>query len=137
MPLSDVKTIGRGLSCSVNDVLLACVAGAIGAYLRDHGDDPAGKEIRAMVPVNLRPLDKAWQLGINKQTAARSSVSVKKAEVARAQAALDRFETDLRNSTIVSPMDGLALSRDVEVGKDGSPYLLGARIDPPGGSGRG
>ncbi len=63
MPLADVKTIGKALSCSVNDVLLACVAGAIGAYLREKGDDPSGQEIRAMVPVNLRPLDKAWQLG--------------------------------------------------------------------------
>lgn len=63
MSLDDVKTIGKGLNCSVNDVLLGCVAGAIGAYLRGRGEDPAGKEIRAMVPVNLRPLDKAWQLG--------------------------------------------------------------------------
>ena len=44
-------------------MLLACVAGAIGGYLREQGDDPAGKEIRAMVPVNLRPPDEAWQLG--------------------------------------------------------------------------
>jgi WS/DGAT/MGAT family acyltransferase len=63
MPLADVKTIGKGLGCSINDVLLACVAGAIGEYLREKGDDPEGQEIRAMVPVNLRPLDKAWQLG--------------------------------------------------------------------------
>ena len=63
MPLDDVKTVGKGLACSVNDVLLGCVAGAIGEYLRSRGEDPAGKEIRAMVPVNLRPLDKAWQLG--------------------------------------------------------------------------
>ena len=60
---TEVKAIGKALGCSINDVLLACVAGAIGAYLRDQGDDPAGKEIRAMVPVNLRPLDQAWQLG--------------------------------------------------------------------------
>lgn len=63
LPLDEVKAIGRALGCSVNDVLLACVAGAIGDYLRDHGDDPSGQEIRAMVPVNLRPLDKAHQLG--------------------------------------------------------------------------
>jgi WS/DGAT/MGAT family acyltransferase len=61
--LEHVKAIGKALNCSVNDVLLACVAGAIGAYLREQGDDPAGKEIRAMVPVNLRPLDEAWKLG--------------------------------------------------------------------------
>ncbi len=63
LPLDQVKAIGKALNCSVNDVLLACVAGAIGEYLREQGDDPTGKEIRAMVPVNLRPLDKAYQLG--------------------------------------------------------------------------
>ena len=63
IPLDVVKAIGKGLNCTVNDVLLACVAGAIGSYLRDEGDDPEGQEIRAMVPVNLRPLEKAWQLG--------------------------------------------------------------------------
>ena len=63
MPLDAVKVIGRGLNCSINDVLLSCVSGAIGGWLRDQGDDPSGAEIRAMVPVNLRPLEKAWQLG--------------------------------------------------------------------------
>ena len=63
MPLDRVKIVGKALNCSINDVLLACVAGAIGDYLRLHGDDPTGQEIRAMVPVNLRPMDKAWQLG--------------------------------------------------------------------------
>ncbi len=63
LPLDAVKAISKGLNCSINDVLLACAAGAIGQYLRDRGEDPTGKEIRAMVPVNLRPLDKAWQLG--------------------------------------------------------------------------
>ena len=63
IPLDQVKSIGKALGCSINDVLLASVAGAIGAYLRGLGDDPGGQEIRAMVPVNLRPLDQAWQLG--------------------------------------------------------------------------
>ncbi|MEO5698774.1 MAG: wax ester/triacylglycerol synthase family O-acyltransferase [Burkholderiaceae bacterium] len=63
LPLDRVKAIGKALNCSINDVLLACVAGAIGEYLREQGDDPDGKEIRAMVPVNLRPLEQAWQLG--------------------------------------------------------------------------
>lgn len=63
LPLEEVKTIGKALGCSINDVLLASVAGAIGDYLRDSGEDPVGKEIRAMVPVNLRPLDKAHELG--------------------------------------------------------------------------
>lgn len=63
MPLADVKAVGKALGCSVNDVLLACVAGAIGGYLGEQGDNPTAKAIRVMVPVNLRPLDQAWQLG--------------------------------------------------------------------------
>jgi WS/DGAT/MGAT family acyltransferase len=63
IPLDQVKAVGRALQASVNDVLLACVSGAIGDYLRSRGDGPAGKEIRAMVPVNLRPLDEAYKLG--------------------------------------------------------------------------
>lgn len=63
IPLDAVKIVGKALNCSVNDVLLACAAGAIGGYLVERGDDPTGKEIRAMVPVNLRPLEDAWKLG--------------------------------------------------------------------------
>jgi WS/DGAT/MGAT family acyltransferase len=63
LPLDQVKAVSRALGCSINDVLLSCVSGAIGRYLSDQGEDPAGKEIRAMVPVNLRPLDEAWKLG--------------------------------------------------------------------------
>ncbi|MCY4746959.1 wax ester/triacylglycerol synthase family O-acyltransferase [Pelomonas sp. UHG3] len=63
LALDEVKAVGRALGASINDVLLACAAGAIGKYLADRGEDPAGKEIRAMVPVNLRPLEQAWQLG--------------------------------------------------------------------------
>jgi len=63
MPLDVVKVVGKALNCSINDVLLSCVSGAIGGWLRAQGDNPDGAEIRAMVPVNLRPLEKAWQLG--------------------------------------------------------------------------
>ena len=63
LPLVEVKAVGKALNCSVNDVLLSCVAGAIGAYLNARGEATEGKEIRAMVPVNLRPLSEAHKLG--------------------------------------------------------------------------
>jgi WS/DGAT/MGAT family acyltransferase len=63
LPLPEVKTIGRALGASVNDVLLSCVAGALRGYLRDKGEDTSGVVIRALVPVNLRPAEKAWKLG--------------------------------------------------------------------------
>ena len=65
IPLDEVKAVGKALNCSLNDVLLSCVAGAIGEYLRALGDNTKGQEIRAMVPVNLRPLDQAHKLGNN------------------------------------------------------------------------
>ena len=52
--VDDVKAIGKALGCSVNDVLLACVAGAIRSYLMARGERVDGCELRAMVPVNLR-----------------------------------------------------------------------------------
>ncbi|MBI4986883.1 MAG: wax ester/triacylglycerol synthase family O-acyltransferase [Rhodocyclales bacterium] len=63
MPLAEVKTVGRGLGCSVNDVLLSCVAGALRAYLVAKGDTVDGVELRALVPVNLRSGRKQGKLG--------------------------------------------------------------------------
>jgi len=54
MSLELVKAVGHVAGGSVNDVLLSCVAGALRAYLVERGDNPAGLEIRAMIPVNLR-----------------------------------------------------------------------------------
>jgi WS/DGAT/MGAT family acyltransferase len=54
IPLAEVKGVGKVLGCSVNDLLLAAVAGSLRAYLVSRGDDVTGVEIRVMVPVNLR-----------------------------------------------------------------------------------
>lgn len=63
LPLDEVKVVGKALSGSVNDVLLSCVAGALRAYLADKGEPVDGISIRALVPVNLRPMEKAYKLG--------------------------------------------------------------------------
>jgi diacylglycerol O-acyltransferase / wax synthase len=63
LPLDEVKSLGRVLECSVNDVLLSTVAGALRRYLVEKGDPAAGVELRAMVPVNLRPPGDDGRLG--------------------------------------------------------------------------
>lgn len=80
---------------------------------------------------SLEDADKAYQLALHKQAAAMRNVAVAradlakaKAQVAQARAALERADEDLRNSTIVSPMDGLVLSRNVEVGDAVSSILV-------------
>jgi HlyD family secretion protein len=77
-----------------------------------------------IAPSLLEDADKAYQLGINKQTAAKSQAAVSRAEVEKARASLERAQTDLRYATITSPMDGLVLSRDVEVGDAVSSILV-------------
>jgi WS/DGAT/MGAT family acyltransferase len=63
LPLPEIKAVGKALGASVNDVLLSCVAGALRAYLVEKGDAVDGVAIRALVPVNLRPLEEAYKLG--------------------------------------------------------------------------
>ena len=63
LPLDEVKAVGRVLDCSVNDVLLATAAGALRRYLVEKGDAVGGLELRAMVPVNLRPAGDTGRLG--------------------------------------------------------------------------
>ena len=63
LPLMEVKVIGNGLGCTVNDVLLAAVAGALRRYLEERGQPTEGLEIRAMVPVNLRRPGETDELG--------------------------------------------------------------------------
>jgi diacylglycerol O-acyltransferase / wax synthase len=63
LPLDEVKIVGKALAASVNDVLLSCVAGALRTYLVDKREVVDNLMIRALVPVNLRPLEKAYKLG--------------------------------------------------------------------------
>jgi diacylglycerol O-acyltransferase / wax synthase len=52
--LRDVKAIKDSLGGSVNDVVLAVVAGGLGKHLRRRGQDTDGLELKAMVPVSVR-----------------------------------------------------------------------------------
>jgi len=75
--------------------------------------------------------ERSYEVARNKQLIAIRNATVTKAEVARAQAqvaqaqaSIERAEQDLRYSTVVSPMNGLMLSRNVEVGDAVSSILV-------------
>ena len=55
MSLATVKRAGHTFDATVNDVVVAAVAGAVGRHLRDRGDEV--DEVHALVPFNLRSLD--------------------------------------------------------------------------------
>lgn len=64
IPLDEVKALSKALGCTVNDVLIAAVSGALRAYLLEQEQETGQlPEIRATVPVNLRPLEHSRELG--------------------------------------------------------------------------
>jgi WS/DGAT/MGAT family acyltransferase len=52
--LAQFKAVKNALGGTVNDVVLATVAGALGRYLRLHGEDTDDLVLKAMVPVSVR-----------------------------------------------------------------------------------
>jgi HlyD family secretion protein len=79
----------------------------------------------------LDDAEKSYQLALNRKMSALRSVAVSRADVAKAkaqveqaQAGLDQAEENLRNATIVSPINGIVLSRNVEVGDAVSSILV-------------
>jgi HlyD family secretion protein len=79
----------------------------------------------------LDDAQKAYELAVNKRDVARAQLTVNqarliqaKAQVQQARATLDRAEEDLRYATITSPITGVVLSRDVEIGDAVSSILV-------------
>jgi diacylglycerol O-acyltransferase / wax synthase len=61
--LEDFKTVKNAYGCTVNDVVLAVVAGALRSFLIDRGVRTEGVELRALVPVSVRAQDEHHEAG--------------------------------------------------------------------------
>ena len=79
----------------------------------------------------LDDAQRAYELAVNKQDIAKAQVvtdkakiAQAKAQVAQARATLDQLKEQLSYTTIVAPIDGIILSRDVEMGDAVSSILV-------------
>lgn len=79
----------------------------------------------------LEDAEKNYELALNKQNVAKAQVTVLKAKIAQAQAQvmqdeanLKQLEEQLSYTDIVSPIDGIVLSRDVQMGDAVSSILV-------------
>lgn len=79
----------------------------------------------------LDDAQKNYELAVNKQNLGKANEVVAaaklkqaQAQISQARALLDQTEEEYHNSTIVSPIDGTILSRDVEVGDAVSSILV-------------
>ena len=61
--LGDYKAVKKAFGATVNDVVLAAVAGALGRFLEARGTSTEGLELRACVPVSVRTADRAGAAG--------------------------------------------------------------------------
>lgn len=61
--LAEVKALGKVTGGTVNDVMVTAVTGALRRYMEEQGAETEGLNFRAYIPVNLRPLDQALELG--------------------------------------------------------------------------
>ena len=79
----------------------------------------------------LDDADRNYKMALNKQNVAKAQVTVLKAKIAQSQAEmakdkanLAQLEEQLSYTDIVSPIDGIVLSRDVEIGDAVSSILV-------------
>jgi WS/DGAT/MGAT family acyltransferase len=83
--LGDVKALKNALGGTVNDVVVATVTGGLRRHLRRRGVPTAGLDLKAMIPVSVRPDDARGALG-NQVAAMMASLPV------GAESALTRLE---------------------------------------------
>jgi HlyD family secretion protein len=85
-----------------------------------------------LIALNARDeAEKNYELAVQKQDSAKANLETAAAAIAKAEASLEQqqaavsiAEENLRNATIFSPIDGIVLSRDREVGDAVSSILL-------------
>lgn len=63
IPLEQLKAVRKALDCSINDVVLASVAGAVRELMRRRQVDPGQLDFRVSAPVNVRPAGEEGSLG--------------------------------------------------------------------------
>jgi len=94
--LADVKAIKNSLGGTVNDVVLATVAGGLRRHMERRGAEPVGS-LRAMVPVSVRSDEERGSLG-NRVTAMMAPLPVSEEDPQR------------RLATIAASMQGIKRS---------------------------
>jgi HlyD family secretion protein len=101
-------------------------------YLKNDVDRAHDLYKQGLIALNvMQDAEKNYQLGLNRQSSAvraaqmsKAMVAQSKAQVAQTKAALDDADENLRYATITSPMNGVVLSKDVEVGDAVSSILV-------------
>ncbi len=95
--LAEFKRIKDTVGGTVNDVVLAAVAGGLGRFMRARGHATADVELKAMVPISLRPDEARGDLG-NQVSAMYANLPVGIEDAAERLRAVSAGMGDLKES---------------------------------------
>ncbi len=95
--LTEIKSVKDIVGGTVNDVVLAAVAGALGRFLRARGHATTGLELKAMVPISVRAADQEGDLG-NQVSAMSAPLPVGLEDPAERLRAVSAAMGDLKDS---------------------------------------
>jgi diacylglycerol O-acyltransferase len=96
--LVDLKAIKDELGGTVNDVVLATVAGGLGRHMRRRGHDTTGLTLRAFVPVSVRAADDSGSGGGNQVSGMIAPLPVGEEDPRRRLATVSRAMAQLKSS---------------------------------------
>lgn len=109
--LADVKQVKAAAGCSVNDVVLAAVAGGFREYLLARGEEVEGTTVRSLVPVSVRTEEHRGQLG-NHVTAMFADLPVGVDGPRERLAVVTHQMTDLKGSGQAVGMESVLAAAD-------------------------
>lgn len=63
LPIEETREVRNALGGTVNDLVLAILAGGLGRYMRRHGYRTKGQKLHALCPVSVRRTDQSGSMG--------------------------------------------------------------------------
>ncbi|HEX6235516.1 MAG TPA: wax ester/triacylglycerol synthase family O-acyltransferase [Jiangellaceae bacterium] len=110
--LADIKMVKNAVGGTVNDVVVAAVAGGFRRYLISRGEPVDGRSIRALVPVSTRAPDQRGQPG-NELSALLADLPVGIADPRERLATVTRDLHNLKSGGMAIAVEGLLDAAEV------------------------
>ncbi len=98
MPLEDIKAVRRGLGCTVNDVVLTTVTGAVREFLLNRQVSPADIEFRVAAPVSVRRTEEQGSTSGNRVSSWSVRLPIEEADPLMQLQVLNATTTELKES---------------------------------------
>lgn len=122
--LAEIQEVERALGGTVNDVILAAIAGGFRTFLAARGEPVDGRTVRTMVPVSMRGPQEHGALG-NRVSAVFADLPVGLADPAQRLAAVTGQLSSLKSSGMAVGVDAMLSAANL---MPGTLFALGAEV---------